>query len=176
MGYYSKALSFLEKGLDIRQQIQISNHPNLADSYNNLGVNKSICICDQDYYRVECFTYDRTNDQCQACLSYGICLKGNIHNDKDFFYVYVKNVILFFFFLHFVRSKLRKTGVENSLLIISIINQCSLLFLLLKIIHIILESNGNLFHYNTFNLFSSRSHVKTTGGRQTFKEVFKKQF
>ncbi|CAF4738376.1 unnamed protein product, partial [Rotaria sp. Silwood2] len=38
MGDYSKALSFLEKGLDIRQRIQPSNHPNLADSYNNLGV------------------------------------------------------------------------------------------------------------------------------------------
>jgi len=57
-------------------------------------------------------------------------------------------------FLTFIRPKPRKVGVGNYLLIISVVDQCSLLFLLLKVIHIILGSNGTLFYYEKLNLYS----------------------
>ncbi len=38
MGEYSKALSSHEKALAIRQQAFLSNHPDLAASYNNIGL------------------------------------------------------------------------------------------------------------------------------------------
>jgi hypothetical protein len=57
-------------------------------------------------------------------------------------------------FLTFIRPKPRKVGVGNYLLILSVVDQCSLLFLLLKVIHIILGSNGTLFYYEKLNLYS----------------------
>jgi hypothetical protein len=59
-------------------------------------------------------------------------------------------------FLTFIRPKPRKFGVGNYLLIVSIINQCSLLLLLLKIIHIIFGTNGTLFDYKSLNLYSCK--------------------
>jgi tetratricopeptide (TPR) repeat protein len=37
MGEYSKALSYYEKALEIKQQSLPPNHPDLAISYNNIG-------------------------------------------------------------------------------------------------------------------------------------------
>ena len=37
MGEYSKALSYYEKSLEIKQQSLPPNHPDLAASYNNIG-------------------------------------------------------------------------------------------------------------------------------------------
>jgi hypothetical protein len=59
-------------------------------------------------------------------------------------------------FLTFARPKSRIFSVGNYLLIVSVVNQCSLLFLLLKIIHIILGSNGTLFYYESLNLYSCK--------------------
>jgi len=59
-------------------------------------------------------------------------------------------------FLTFIRPKPRKFGVGNYLLIVSIVNQCSLLLLLLKIIHIIFGSIGTLFYYERRNLYSCK--------------------
>lgn len=59
-------------------------------------------------------------------------------------------------FSTFLRQMPRKVGVGNYLLIISIVNQCSLLLLLLKVIHIIFGSDGTLFHYKSFNLYSCK--------------------
>ena len=56
-------------------------------------------------------------------------------------------------FLTFVRPIPRKVGVGNYLLLVSIVNQCSLLLLLLKIIHIILGSNGTLFYFEDLNQY-----------------------
>ncbi|CAF4386216.1 unnamed protein product, partial [Rotaria sordida] len=36
MGNYSKALEFYEKSLKIREKALPSNHPDLAQSYNNI--------------------------------------------------------------------------------------------------------------------------------------------
>jgi tetratricopeptide (TPR) repeat protein len=38
MGEYSKALSFLEKAIEILKNTLPSNHPDLATSYNNIGM------------------------------------------------------------------------------------------------------------------------------------------
>jgi len=79
--------------------------------------------------------------------------------------IYISIVVLIFLFgffnnlcgfLTFIHPKPRKLGVGNYLLIVSIVNQCSLLILLLKVIHIIFGSNGTLFHYDRFNLYSCK--------------------
>jgi hypothetical protein len=59
-------------------------------------------------------------------------------------------------FLTFLRPKPRKVGVGNYLFIISIVDPCSLLLLLLKFLHIILGSNGKLFYYKNYNLYSCK--------------------
>jgi hypothetical protein len=59
-------------------------------------------------------------------------------------------------FITFIRPKPRKVGVGNYLLIVSILNQCSLLSLLLKIIEIVLGSTGALFNYEWFNLYACK--------------------
>ena len=59
-------------------------------------------------------------------------------------------------FLTFKRTKPRKLGVGNYLLIISLVDQCSLLVLMMKVIHIVLGSNGTLFYYESFNLYSCK--------------------
>jgi hypothetical protein len=73
-------------------------------------------------------------------------------------------------FLTFIRGKPRKVGVGNYLLIVSIIDQCSLLFLLLKVIHIMFGSNGTLFYYERFNLYSCKiiSYLLSTFTRITY--------
>jgi hypothetical protein len=79
--------------------------------------------------------------------------------------IYITVVLLIFFFglfnnlnsfFTFLRPKPRKMGVGNYLLIISIVDQCSLLLLLLKMIHIILGSTGILFYYSNVNLYSCK--------------------
>ncbi len=59
-------------------------------------------------------------------------------------------------FFTFIRSKPRRIGVGNYLFIVSLVDQCSLLFLLLKVIHITFGSNGTLFDYERFNLYSCK--------------------
>lgn len=79
--------------------------------------------------------------------------------------IYISITILIFLFglfnnicsfLTFTRPKPRKVGVGNYLLIVSIIDQCSLFFLLLKMLHIIFGSNGTLFYNEHFNLYSCK--------------------
>ena len=73
-------------------------------------------------------------------------------------------------FLTFVRPKSRQVGVGNYLLIVSIIDQCSLLLLLSKIIHIIFGSNGTLFYYESLNLYSCKivSYLLSVSTRITY--------
>jgi hypothetical protein len=59
-------------------------------------------------------------------------------------------------FLTFIRVKPRKFGVGNYLLIVSLADQCSLLLLLMKVIHIVLASDSTLFYYENFNLHSCK--------------------
>ena len=73
-------------------------------------------------------------------------------------------------FVTFARVKTRKSGVGNYLLIVSVVDQCSLLLLLLKIIHIICGSNGTLFYYDSLNLYSCKlvSYLLSTFTRITY--------
>lgn len=73
-------------------------------------------------------------------------------------------------FLTFIRGKARKSGVGNYLLIISIVDQCSLLFLLFKFIYIILGTNGTLFSYRNLNLYSCKviSYLLSISTRLTY--------
>lgn len=164
-----------------------------------------LCICDIDYYRVECFGYNRSIDQCSVCLSNGYCLKGELNDKSDFLClcqrcyhgqmcqystefmsftldslivkdlqtnrqvsvgIYISAAILIFLFglfnnvnsfLTFIRPKPRQMVVGNYLLIISVVDQCSLLLLFFKVIHIILGSNGTLYQYTNLNLYSCKS-------------------
>jgi hypothetical protein len=59
-------------------------------------------------------------------------------------------------FLTFIRPKPRKVGAGNYLLIVSFVDQCALLLLFFKVIHIIFGSNGTLFHYERLNLYSCK--------------------
>lgn len=177
-----------------------------------------LCICESDHYRVECFTYNHSIDQCSLCLSNGQCLKGELNIKTDFLclcprcyhgsicqystelmsftvdsliindirknylvscIVYIFIVIFVFLFgfftnlcglLTFIRPLPRKVGVGNYLLIVSMLNQCSLLTLLLKIIHIILGSNGTLFHYTNVNLYACKiiSYLLSVFTRTTY--------
>ena len=56
-------------------------------------------------------------------------------------------------FLTFLRPQPRLIGAGNYLLIVSILNQCTLSSLLLKVIHIVLYGNGVLFDLTSLNLF-----------------------
>lgn len=46
--------------------------------------NNYLCVCEKDYYRAECFGYDRNVDRCSLCLANGYCLKGNLQKKQDF--------------------------------------------------------------------------------------------
>ena len=79
--------------------------------------------------------------------------------------IYVLIAVLIFFiglfnnlcsFVTFSRRKPCAFGVGIYLLAVSIADQCSLLLLVLKIIHVILGSDGNLFPYAAFNGYSCR--------------------
>ncbi|CAF1394347.1 unnamed protein product [Adineta ricciae] len=163
-----------------------------------------LCICESDYYRAECFEYDRSLDQCSSCLANGYCLKGELNNKSDFLCIcprcfngkmcqdstelmsitldslitkdiqndrhisvgiYISFSLLIFFFalfnnfnsfLTFLRPKARQMPVGIYLLIVSVIDQCSLSLLFLKIVHVILGSNGILFEYESVNLYSCK--------------------
>lgn len=59
-------------------------------------------------------------------------------------------------FSTFLRQKPRKSRVGNNLLIISIVDQCSLLLILFKVIHIIFGSNGTLFSNANFDRYTCK--------------------
>ena len=73
-------------------------------------------------------------------------------------------------FFTFIRRKVRKFGVGNYLLIISIVDQCSLLLLFFKFIHIILGTNGTLFSHRNLNLYSCKvlSYLLSVSTRLTY--------
>ena len=52
MGEYSKALSSHEKALEIRQQSLPPNHPDLASSYNNIGLCMTAWVNIRKHFRL----------------------------------------------------------------------------------------------------------------------------
>ncbi len=64
MGEYSKALSYYEKDLEIKQKTLPENHPDLALSYNNTGN----VYYDMGEYSKALSYYERALDICQRSL------------------------------------------------------------------------------------------------------------
>jgi hypothetical protein len=114
-----------------------------------------ICLCPRCYYGKIC----QYSTELLSFTLDSLIVKNNRQLSTGIYISIVLLIFLFGFFnglnsfLTFIRPKPRKFGVGNYLLIISIVDQCSLLLLLFKIIHIILGSNGTLFYYENFNLY-----------------------
>ncbi len=120
-----------------------------------------LCLCPRCHYGKIC---EFSNELMSFTLD-SLIVKDIQSSKKLSTIVYVSITLLIFLFglcnnlcsfLTFVRAKPRKVGVGNYLLVISVIDQCSLLLLLLKIIHIIFGTNGTLFYYERFNLYSCK--------------------
>jgi hypothetical protein len=120
-----------------------------------------LCLCSHCHYGKIC---EFSNELMSFTLD-SLTIKDLQINAKLSTSIYISITILIFLFglvnnlsslLAFARPKSRQFGVGNYLLIVSGINQCSLLLLLLKIIHIILGSNGTLFYYVSLNLYSCK--------------------
>lgn len=120
-----------------------------------------LCLCSHCHYGKKC---EFSNELMSFTLD-SLTIKDLQTNAKPSAGVYMSITISIFLFglfnnlcslLTFARPKPRKFGVGNYLLIASVVSQCSLLLLLLKIIHIILGSNGTLFYYENMNLYSCK--------------------
>lgn len=120
-----------------------------------------LCLCPRCHYGSIC---EYSNEWMSFTLD-SLTVKDLYTNATMAISIYILVTIFIFLFglfnnlnsfLTFLRPKTRKFGVGIYLLVISVVNQCSLLILLLKFIHIILSSNGTLFYYETFNLYSCK--------------------
>ena len=120
-----------------------------------------LCLCPRCYHGKMC----QYSTESMSVTLDSLIVKDIQNNRRTSTCVYISIVVLIFFFglfnnlnsfLTFVRPTARKFGVGNYLLVIQIVNQCSLLLLLLKVIHIILGTNGTLFYYENFNLYSCK--------------------
>ena len=173
-----------------------------------------LCICQEGHNRTDCFGHALDLDQCSSCLSGGKCIRGDLHNDKDFVclcpqchqgrlcefstnalgftldslliddsftiqLVYVTLAALMFFigllnnlgsFVTFKRLQPRKINVGIYLLIVSVLNQCALLCLLLKCIFIIVRSFGDLANISFTNMISCKmlSYLLSVSTRTTY--------
>jgi len=94
-----------------------------------------------------------------------LIVEDDRNNRRLFTGIYLSVVVMMFLFglfnntisfLTFLRPNSRKVGVGNYFLIIPIVDQCSLLFLFLKVIHILLGSSERLFYYENLNLYSCK--------------------
>ena len=120
-----------------------------------------VCLCPRCHYGLMC---QYSNELMSFTLD-SLIVK-DIQNHRQIstgFYISIVLLIFLFglfnnlnSFLTFLRPKPRKMGVGNYLLIISIVDQCSLLLLFFKVIHIILGSNGTLFSLTNLNLYSCK--------------------
>ncbi|UJR34447.1 hypothetical protein I4U23_021854 [Adineta vaga] len=89
-----------------------------------------LCICDEDFYRAECFGYDLSSGKCSYCLSNGFCLIGDLEDhvnmiclcprchygetcqfSNELLSFTLDSLILNDIFLTFIRSKPRRFGV-----------------------------------------------------------------
>ena len=123
--------------------------------------NDFLCLCPRCYHGKMC----EYSTELMSFTLDSLIVKDIQKNYRVSIGVYVSIVLLIFLFglfnnvgsfLTFIHRKVRKYGVGNYFLMISIIDQCSLLLLLFKIIHIILGTNGTLSSYESLNLYSCK--------------------
>lgn len=120
-----------------------------------------LCICPRCFSGQMCqhsneflgFTFD------------SLIIKDMIQNHRLFSIIYMFIVSIIFLiglfnnicsYLTFIRPKPRKFGVGYYLLLVSLINPCSLLLLLFKVIHIVLGSDGSLYENPQSNLYTCK--------------------
>jgi hypothetical protein len=134
-----------------------------------------MCLCPHCHFGKLC----QFSNELMSFTLDSLMVKDVENNSQISIGVYISIAILIFLFgffsnlcsfLTFIRPKPRKVGVGNYLLIVSIVDQCSLLLLLLKIIHIIFGSNGTLFSYESYNLYSCKvvSYLLSVFTRTTY--------
>ncbi|CAF0932135.1 unnamed protein product, partial [Didymodactylos carnosus] len=120
-----------------------------------------LCLCPRCYHGQIC----QYSTELMSFTLDSLIVKDLQNNRQVSIGIYTLIILLIFFFglfnnfnsfLTFIRPKPRKVGVGIYLLIISIVDRCSLLLLLFKVIHIILDSSGTLFYYENFSLYSCR--------------------
>ena len=120
-----------------------------------------LCLCPRCYHGQMC----QYSTELMSFTLDSLIVKDLQTNPQVFIGIYIFIVLFIFLFglfnslisfLTFIRPKPRKTSVGTYLLIISIVDQCSLLLLLFKVIHIILGSNGTLFYYDNLNFYSCK--------------------
>ena len=120
-----------------------------------------ICLCQRCYHGQMC----QYSTELMSFTLDSLIIKDLQNNHQVSIGIYILIIVLIFLFgsfnnfnsfLTFIRPKPRKMGVGNYLLIVSIVDQCSLLLLFLKVIHIILGSNGTLYYYTNLNLYSCK--------------------
>ena len=134
-----------------------------------------VCLCQRCYYGEMC----QYSNKLMSFSLDSLIVKYVRNHPRISTGFYISVVLLIFLFglfnnlnssFTFIRPKPRKVGVGNYLLIISIIDQCSLLLLSFKVIHIILGSNGTLFSYTNLNLYSCKivSYLLSVSTRVTY--------
>ena len=120
-----------------------------------------LCLCPRCYHGRMC----QYSTELMSITLDLLIVKGIQNNYQTSTGIYISAVLLIFLFglfnnlssfLTFLRPKTRKVGVGTYLLIIPIVDQCSLLLLFFKTIHIILGTNGTLFYYDNLNLYSCK--------------------
>ena len=121
-----------------------------------------LCVCPRCYSGKRC---EYSNELMSFTLD-SLMVKDIQNNHRVSTGVYISIALMIFLFglfnnvnsfLTFIRPKPRKFGVGYYLLFVSIIDQCSLLILLSKIIHIILGTNGTLVSFESLNRHSCKS-------------------
>ncbi|CAF1418976.1 unnamed protein product [Adineta steineri] len=120
-----------------------------------------LCLCPRCYHGEMC----QYSTELMSFTLDSLIIKDIQNNHQISIACYISIIVLIFLFglfnnfnsfLTFLRPKPRIVGVGNYLLIISIVDQCSLLLLSFKIIHIILGINGTLFYYKNLNQYSCK--------------------
>lgn len=120
-----------------------------------------LCLCPRCSYGQMC----QHSNEFLAFTFDSLIVKDTIQNHRLSSIIYMSIILIIFLiglfnnlcsYLTFVRSKPRKFGVGYYLLLVSLINPCSLLCLLLKVIHIVLGSNGSLYENLKSSLYSCK--------------------
>ena len=120
-----------------------------------------LCLCPKCHHGQMC----QYSNEFMGFTLDSLIVKDTMQNHRLFSSIYMSITLLIFLFglfnnlcslLTFMRPSPRKFGVGNYLLIVSVINQCSLLLLVLKMIHIVFGSNGSLFEFTNRNLYSCK--------------------
>jgi hypothetical protein len=116
-----------------------------------------LCLCQKCYYGHRCqYSSERFSFTLEQLFTHDL-LSSKGATSEVTFYITIIGVCFFFIFgalnnlftfVTFHRSKFLRTGVGNYLLVGSVVNQITLLFLALRLIHIVLNTIGRMTSVN----------------------------